>query len=319
MLSSAASASALQAQADPIVAAMKPAALLTRSGAALALALGLMLGGCASLGYRDAIQDLARFELLPGSARVRYAPGAESFARRVAAVLPAASAQVEALHGRPFREPPTVYVCGDDACFHRFVDPRWNFTAAVVYDNRLLLAPRLFDREPQRLVPILAHELSHLHLGQHRGHYTMSIPVWFHEGLASFAALGGGADLATDAQAWTEVARAHRFLPDEQHLPWQRRMADTWNLPVSIFYRQALLFVRHLHAHDPGAFLSLLRSLEAGADFDAAFAQAFQANPARAAAAFFADERNAADTAPAAGPGMARACCEPAGAGHGPR
>ena len=272
---------------ESIRAAMKSiAAPPILSGAALACA--LLLGGCSSLGYRDAIEDLAQFEALPESSRVRHAPGARQFARRVAALLPAASAQVEALHDRAFREPPAVYVCGDDACFHRFVDARWNFTAAVVYDNRLVLAPRLFDREPERLLPVLLHELSHVHLGQHRGHYTMAIPVWFHEGLASFAALGGGADLATDAQAWAEVAASRHFLPDEQHLPWQRRMAQSWQLPVSIFYRQALLFVRHLHGRDPVAFRRLLRSLEAGVDFDAAFAQAFQANPARAAAAFFA-------------------------------
>jgi hypothetical protein len=192
------------------------------------------------------------------------------------------------MHFRPFAEPPVVYVCGDDACFDRFVDPRWNFTAAVVYDNRLLLAPRLFDREPQRLVPILLHELSHLHLGQVRGHYSLGIPVWFHEGLASFVAHGGGADLVSDEQAWAAAASQHHFLPDEQHLPWQRRrMADSWKLPVGIFYRQALLFVRSLYERDPQAFRRLLVALQDGADFDAAFAQAYQANPAHAAAAFF--------------------------------
>ena len=220
------------------------------------------------------------------------------------------------MHGRAFREPPTVYVCGDDACIDRFVDARWNFTAAVVYDNRLLLAPRLVDREPQRLLPILLHELSHLHLGQRRGHYSMSIPVWFHEGLASFVALGGGADLATDAQAWAAVAGARHFLPDEQHLPWRRRMAQSWRLPVSVFYRQALLFVRHLHARDPAAFDSLLQALQDGAEFDAAFAQAFQANPRHAAMAFFARgdcagrESGSADCAPAS------ACCEPVRPNH---
>ncbi|MPZ43020.1 MAG: hypothetical protein GEV05_06400 [Betaproteobacteria bacterium] len=245
-------------------------------------------GGCAHVGYDDAIESLSHFRPLAQSSQVRYAPGAEAFARQVAALLPAATAHVETMHYRPFRDEPVVYVCGNDACFHRFVDPRWNFTAAVVYDNRLLLAPRLFDREPQRLVPILLHELSHLHMGQVRGHYSLGIPVWFHEGLASFVAHGGGADLASDEQAWAAAASQHYFLPDEQHLPWQsRRMADDWKLPVSVFYRQALLFVRWLHRRDPQAFRRLLISLQNGADFDAAFAQAYQANPARAAAAFF--------------------------------
>jgi hypothetical protein len=297
---------------------MKPAAARTIVSAAAA-GLALLLGACASLSYRDAIEDLAQFEPLPESNRVRHARGGERFARRVAAVLPAATAQVEALHGRSFREPPAVYVCGEDACFDRFVDARWNFTAAVVYDNRLLLAPRLFDREPQRLVPILLHELSHLHLGQSRGHYSMSIPVWFHEGLASFVALGGGADLATDAQAWAAAANARHFLPDEQHLPWRRRMAETWQLPVSLFYRQALLFVRHLHARDPAAFGRLLDALQDGAEFDPAFAQAFQANPRHAAISFFARGLCDGDDPGSGNCAAAGACCEPVRPNHAQR
>jgi len=267
---------------------MRLAAGLRSLACTLCLATALALGGCAHVGYRDAIEHLSHFRPLPHSSQVRYAPGAERFARQVAALLPAATAHVEAMHYRPFQTAPVVYVCGDDACFHRFVDPRWNFTAAVVYDNRLLLAPRLFEREPQRLVPVLLHELSHLHMGQVRGHYSLGIPVWFHEGLASFTAHGGGADLVSDEQAWAAAASQHHFLPDEQHLPWRRRrMADNWKLPVSIFYRQALLFVRSLHERDAQAFRRLLMSLQDGTDFDAAFAQAYQANPARAAEAFF--------------------------------
>jgi hypothetical protein len=263
----------------------------------LSIAWVLALGGCAPLAHRDAIEGLSQFRPLPQSSQVRYAPGARAFAERVAALLPEATAQVEATHYRAFDEPPVVYVCGEAACFHRYVDARWNFTAAVVYDNRLLLGPRLFEREPQRLLPILLHELSHLHMGQLRGHYSVSIPVWFHEGLASFTAHGGGADLATDAQAWTAAGSERHFLPDEQHLPWQgRRMADSWRLPVSVFYRQALIFVRSLHARDPDAFRRFVTSLQQGADFDAAFAEAYQANPARAAAALFASGPAAART-----------------------
>lgn len=289
---------------------MRLAAGLRSLACTLCLATALALGGCAHVGYRDAIEDLSHFRPLPHSSQVRYAPGAEWFARQVAALLPAASAHVEAMHYRPFQTAPVVYVCGDGACFHRFVDPRWNFTAAVVYDNRLLLAPRLFEREPHRLVPVLLHELAHLHMGQVRGHYSLGIPVWFHEGLASFTAHGGGADLVSDEQAWAAAASQHHFLPDEQHLPWQRRrMADNWKLPVSIFYRQALLFVRSLHERDAQAFRRLLMSLQDGADFDAAFAQAYQANPARAAGAFFdrgspvsrTPDANACSTAPACG------------------
>src|SRR5690606_11003924 len=139
-----------------------------------------------------------------------------------------------------------------------FVDPRWNFSAAVVYDNRLVLSRRLFEREPQRVGSILLHELSHLHLGQRLGHYSMGIPVWFHEGLASYAAHGGGADLVSDDEAWAAAARDRHFLPAEQHLPWRRRMAVNCKLPPAPFYRQAMLFVVSLHGRDPDAFRQLL-------------------------------------------------------------
>jgi hypothetical protein len=295
-------------------------AMMRLLGPVLLAALGLSGAGCTLLDYRDAIEDLRTFEPLPQAEQVRYAPGSERFAQRVAAVLPAATLRVEAVHGRPFRTPPVVYVCGDDACFHRFVDPRWNFTAAVVYDNRLVLAPRLFDREPERLVPILLHELSHLHLGQRRGHYTMRIPVWFHEGLASLVAEGGGADLVTDADALAAAADSRHFLPDEQHLPWMRRRADTWRLPVSIFYRQAFLFLRELQTRDAGAFRHLLAALQDGADFDAAFAQTYHMNPARAAAAFFHVGRcPAAAYAIAGACGVQALCCAPEGSRNGER
>lgn len=246
----------------------------------------MLLTGCAT--YRDALGELSAFSPLAELPQVRYAPGAEHYARRVAALLPRTIGRVEGSHYRPFRTPPVVYVCDSDACFHRFVAARLNFTAAVVYDNRLVLAPRLFEREPQRLEPILTHELSHLHIGQQRGHYSMAIPVWFHEGLASLVAAGGGADLTTDRAVFDAARRGRHFLPDEQHLPWMRRTAAAWDLSIHVFYRQAYVFLRELRARDPAAFRSLLLALQDGEDFDAAFAQSFHANPARAAAAYFA-------------------------------
>jgi len=239
------------------------------------------------MGYRDAIEDLATFQPLADVPHVRHAPGAAAYARRVAELLPAAIAQVESVHYRRFRTPPIVYVCSDDACFDRYVSPGYNFTAAVVYDNRLLLAARLFEREPQRLAAILKHELSHLHLGQRRGHYSMELPLWFHEGLAALAADGGGADLATDAEAWKAIDAGRHFLPEAQHRPWQRTRAQAWGLPTSLFYRQAYMFMRNLRAMDETAFRRLLDLVQDGEEFDRAFVETYHANPANAAIAYF--------------------------------
>lgn len=192
---------------------------------------------------------------------------------------------------RPFtvalRAPPVVYVCGDDPCFHRFVDAKWNFTAAVVYDNRLLLAPRLFMRERERLRPILLHELSHLHMGQYRGHYTMSIPVWFHEGLASLAAGGGGADpLSPTTRLGAPHKRANIFRRSETPAVAAAARPES-GLSISVFYRQSMLFLAHLRAQDPQQFVLLLNRLQDGIDFDEAFASTYHANPNRLAQSSF--------------------------------
>jgi hypothetical protein len=51
-----------------------------------------------------------RLPALPDNGQVHYQPGAEDFARDVAALLPDAIARVEAVHGRRFAYPVTVGV-----------------------------------------------------------------------------------------------------------------------------------------------------------------------------------------------------------------
>ena len=83
------------------------------------------------------------------------------------------------------------------------------------------------------------------------------------------------------------IADGRHFLPDEQHLPWTRKMAGEWRLSISVFYRQALLFVTALKQEDERAFRHLLLALQDRQDFDSAFAEAYGRNPAHAARAFF--------------------------------
>src|SRR5262245_289878 len=234
---------------------------MTRVIATLAI---LLVAGCATVapGPHAPVAGLERFETLPADNRVRYDSGARRFAERVAELLPAAIAQVEAAHYRSFTGPVTVYVCGNPECFERELPAGTNFTAAVIYDNRLLLAPRLFDREPTRLYPILVHELSHLHLGQSLGHYTMRIPVWFHEGLASLVAEGGGADLVDEAEALGAIAEGRYFLPDAVHDEMRRKYADHWHLRIGMLYRQSMMFLAYLKAGSEQRFRNLLDELQ---------------------------------------------------------
>jgi hypothetical protein len=253
----------------------------------LALA-ALALAGCAALGpVHSDPEDLDRFEALATDPRVRHAPGAQRYAERVAELLPAAIAQVEAAHHLPFAAPVMVHVCGTQACFARHLPPGSQLSAAVIYENRVLLGPRLFERESHRLYPILVHELSHLHFGQRLGHYTMAIPVWFHEGLAALAAEGGGADLVTDAEARTAVAAGRHFLPEAEHDAARRQYAGHWGLATSLFYRQSMLFLDHLRSAAAEKFRELLLRLQQRSPFDDAFRAAFGAGALELARAFF--------------------------------
>jgi hypothetical protein len=256
--------------------------------ASAAVLAAVLLAGCAQLApHREAPLDLAQFVAYAADPRVRHEPGAGEFAERVAALLPAAIAQVEAGHYRAFPAPVTIHVCGSDECFARHVPGAARLTAAVVYDNRLVLAPRLFDREPQRLYPILVHELSHLHLGQQLGHYTMRIPVWFHEGLASLIASGGGADLVSEDEALHAVGAGEHFLPEAAHDESMRRDADDSRLRITMFYRQSMMFLAHLRSLGEGEFRKLLLVLQDREPFDRAFATVFGASALQLALEFF--------------------------------
>jgi hypothetical protein len=253
----------------------------------LTLCAVLLAAGCAVQPHREPVADLAGFETLAEDARVRYEPGTQDAAAHVAALLPAAIAQVEAGHYLPFAAPVTVYVCGTTACFEQRVPGASRFTAAVAYDNRLLLAPRLFEREPQRLYPVLVHELSHLHLGQRLGHYTMRIPVWFHEGLASLVAAGGGADLVSEEEARRAIAAGDYFLPDAAHDPTRRKYADHWQLRIAMFYRQSMMLLASLKSASEERFRALIESLQRRVPFDDAFTSAYGSNARDLAQQYF--------------------------------
>jgi hypothetical protein len=254
----------------------------------LLLPAALLLAGCAALpGHRDAGEKLAHFQALEADPRVLHEPGAREFAERVSPLLPGAITRVEAAHYLPFAGEPRVHVCGTEACFHELVPEPPNLTAAVAYDNRLVLHPRLFNREPERLGPVLAHELSHLHLGQRIGHYSSSVPVWFHEGLASHAAGGGGADLVGEEQARAAIRAGRHFHPGERQGAGAPESAGHRDLDMSLFYRQSLMLVEHLRARSEERFRQLLLAIQRKSNFDAAFESAYGAEASRLAEEFF--------------------------------
>ncbi|MEO1766052.1 hypothetical protein [Thiobacter aerophilum] len=238
--------------------------------AAACLAASLLNLGCATQPLRSPVS----FAVLEDEPRVRFEPGAEAYARQVAALLPQAVAQVEAAHYLPFADLVMVHVCGSETCFAAHVTSR-NVSGATVPDNQVFLAPRLFDRETQRLSMILAHELSHLHLGQRLGHYTHEVPVWFHEGLAALASGGGGADYASEAEARAAFAAGRAFSPATLDTPDHRHRAEDWGLSPHLFYRQAMMFLQYLKQESETRFREFLLRVQDGENFTEAFGRTY--------------------------------------------
>jgi len=245
------------------------------------------LQGCAlTVSHPRALKPLENFVPLASDTRVWVEPGFEAYGVRVAEALPDAIAKVEAAHYLPFVRPPRVHVCGSDACFKRYVlTPK--LSAAVIPDNRLILSPNLDGREKHRLPVLLAHELAHLHLGQRIGHYHSTLPVWFHEGWASLTADGGGAEYATDAQAYAAIRAGRRVNLGAHDTPDKRHRADASGLSIHEFYRQSMLLVGWLRAQDEARFRELVLAVQADADFELAFWNLYGQAPATRLGGFF--------------------------------
>jgi len=252
----------------------------------VAMLLATMQGCALTASNPRALQPIDGFYPLADDARVWVEPGYEAYGERVSAALPAAIAKVEAAHYLPFLHPPRVYVCGSEDCFNRYVyTPR--LSAAVIPDNRLILSPNLNGRESARLPGLLTHELAHLHLGQRIGHYNSTLPVWFHEGWASLTADGGGAEYATDAQAYAAIRAGRRVDLIARDTPDLRHRAGAFGLNIFEFYRESMLLVGWLKAQDETRFRQLALAVQANTDFEIAFWDIYGQSPAARLAGFY--------------------------------
>jgi hypothetical protein len=259
-----------------------------RLSAAL-LAGALALQGCAlGVSHPRAQLPIEGFVPLAQDPQVWVEPGYEAYGARVAAMLPAAIAQVEAAHYLPFASPPRVYVCGTDACFKRYVmTPK--LSAAVVPDNRLFLSPNLNGKESGRLSALLTHELAHLHLGQRIGHFQSSLPVWFHEGWASLTANGGGAEYVSDEQTRAAIRAGRLVNLTLRDTPDVRHRAASSNLNIYEFYHQSMMLVGWLKEQDEARFRQLVLELQNNIDFEIAFWDVYGQSPANQLAGFYED------------------------------
>lgn len=208
---------------------------------------------------------------------VRYLPGSQALADKLAARLAQSMNIVEQFHGAKFTHPPAVFVCKTD-CVTAYApgsdnDPATQYGDAIFMNEDLLL-----QRERQRgIAPdgFLVHELAHLLLYQRAGVIAyLRVPAWFREGVAVVASRGAGVS-ATPAQAARSILNGKYFDPAEPGSMFRTRTAHSYGLPASIFYQESTLFVQYLKDEDPAAFNLALTAIVNGDDVQHSFRRAY--------------------------------------------
>jgi hypothetical protein len=212
---------------------------------------------------------------LPDNSQVHYQPGAEDFARDVAALLPDAITRVEAVHGRRFAHPVTLGAYATPEAYAAANGLGSDIPVGVTFAGRVNLSPKLFWPQHQRLRAILTHELSHAHIQGWIGvNAYIRLPNWFKEGLAVMVSGGGGAELVSEEEARAAIQGGEQIAIDDAgslqnlvDIQFERTPAKTpsW-YPVVLAYRQAGMFVNYLRESDRPAFdRMMIAILEGGA------------------------------------------------------
>jgi len=213
--------------------------------------------------------------------RVYYEHGAEGLANQIVDALPAAAARVEELQAWPFKNDFRVYVCASHESFSRHINqsPR-DPVRGIAFLWDVWVSPKafaFFGKDTHRQT--LAHELSHLHLGQHLGWFRRikGVPAWFAEGLANWVA-DTGDEIVSRSEALEGFISGRHFVPDATgNLPLPRTAAD-YGVSWPMFHLQSRLFIEYLHDRNENAFGRFVSAVIAGDNFSAAFAEHFGLN-----------------------------------------
>lgn len=214
------------------------------------------------------------FVPIAGDSRVRFEPGAESMAERIAIFLDSAIATVEAWHGAPFPAPFNVYVCATQRSLNEFLAlPPGAPIRGTVRFGEVYLAPSAFDwlgEDVHR--ESLMHELSHLHLRQTLGYvaYRGRVPPWFHEALADVVSGAGGEGVSPE-EAVRAILQGPALRPDSTGNLWTLSRSGDYGLPGPMLHRQSRMFLDWLRQRDPRGFAAFLREIQEEGSFAAPF------------------------------------------------
>ena len=211
----------------------------------------------------------------PDNDIVFFEPGAEEYADKIAAYLPAAIERVEQVHGLPFEEPFKIYVCSTQKSFNEYTA----ITSPSPYPIRgtallgdVLIAPSAFNfMGLNTYKETITHELSHLHLRQRLGFFDdRKLPVWFKEGFSDYVA-GSGGEGIEESDAIDFILSGKHFIPEEEGEIFGSFGNALNGLSGPMFHKQAKMFVTYIIKSDSLKFKSFLSKIQEGESFSETF------------------------------------------------
>lgn len=226
-----------------------------------------------------------RLPALAENSQVHYQPGADAYARDVSALLPAAIARIETVHGRRFAHPVPVGVYATPEAYAAANGLGSAQPVGVTFFGRVNLSPALHAKQPQRLPAILTHELSHAHIqGWISANAYIRLPNWFKEGLAVMVSGGGGAEFVSEQDARAAIERGDCIAIEETgslatlvEVRFARAPARAPPSRLTLLaYRQAGMFVAHLRDFDEPGFARTMNAILDGRPFVEAFTAGYQ-------------------------------------------
>lgn len=184
----------------------------------------------------------------------------EQFGRDLQNVLPRLIDSVEKKELHKFIELPDIYVCSTNKSFCKYAGSKYPGPRARVTPKGLFISPRL--KGSKNWNEIVYHELSHVVLLQYTGTYRyINIPVWFHEGLATYISNGGGSGDITDSAATLEILKGNHFYPAANENILFPKSFTNDKIPPWMHYRQSMLFVEFIKEGKEKEFENLLNAI----------------------------------------------------------
>jgi hypothetical protein len=198
----------------------------------------------------------------------------EQFGRDLKQVLPQLMDSVEKKELHKFIRSPDIYVCNSNKSFCKYAGSKYPGPRAKVTPKGLFISPRLKGSKDWN--EIVYHELSHVILLQYAGIYHyISMPVWFHEGLATYISNGGGSGDVTDSAAIFNILKGNHFYPvANENILFPKSFSNDKIQPW-MQYRQSMLFVKFMKEGKEKEFEKLLNALFNKESFPKSFEAAY--------------------------------------------